>query len=404
MYMFEGDYAAARAMLEESATKGNPGRILLGQSLGALCLILQGQMGEAESLLRGVLQTARQHGVADLGVVCVASALLGEVLYESNDLEAVRELLEPRIELLLRASIPDAVSRALLVLCTACWLQGRHLDALDHLDRLEDYATRHSLDRPLAYALALRLRSLLRRGDTVQAQATVDRMIVLNARQAGRASAAAAEIGRMTERARAEMSLHWNDFDAAIDRLVRVLADAEAAGRTRSVAGLRAQIACAEASRGNDTAAHRQMTEALRLGHRLGLTRSLLDVSRKVPELLEGMLQREGLDPVLAFYARRVLAASAQWRQREAAPSAHPPAASVIASFSEREREVLHLVAQALPNKKIARVLGVTPHTVKWHLRKIYAKLGVAERDEAVARLRDLELGRENTGAAGSTN
>ena len=61
-------------------------------------------------------------------------------------------------------------------------------------------------------------------------------------------------------------------------------------------------------------------------------------------------------------------------------------------------------MAQALPNKKIARVLGVTPHTVKWHLRKIYAKLGVAERDEAVARLRDLELGRENTGQSGGTN
>ncbi|MDT4840739.1 Bacterial regulatory protein [compost metagenome] len=52
-------------------------------------------------------------------------------------------------------------------------------------------------------------------------------------------------------------------------------------------------------------------------------------------------------------------------------------------------------MAQAMPNKKIARVLGVTPHTVKWHLRKIYSKLGVAERDEAVARMRDLSLVRE---------
>ncbi|MCY1530003.1 Transcriptional regulatory protein FixJ [compost metagenome] len=65
------------------------------------------------------------------------------------------------------------------------------------------------------------------------------------------------------------------------------------------------------------------------------------------------------------------------------------------AQLSEREREVLDLVAQAMPNKKIARVLGVTPHTVKWHLRKIYSKLGVAERDEAVARMRDLSLVRE---------
>jgi LuxR family maltose regulon positive regulatory protein len=96
--------------------------------------------------------------------------------------------------------------------------------------------------------------------------------------------------------------------------------------------------------------------------------------------------------------------AAARASQRHAPPPAAPSATAAIESFSEREREVLNLVAQALPNKKIARVLGVTPHTVKWHLRKIYAKLGVAERDEAVARLRDMELGRENTGGPGGAN
>ncbi|MCY1235363.1 HTH-type transcriptional regulator MalT [compost metagenome] len=196
------------------------------------------------------------------------------------------------------------------------------------------------------------------------------------------------------------MSLHWNDFDAAIARLGAVLADTDAASRPRGVAGLHAQLACAEAGRGNVAASRRHLVEALRIGHRLGITRTLLDVSRQMPQLLEGLLQGEPLDPVLAYYARRVVAAASQWRQRSTAPSAIPSAAAAIESFSEREREVLNLVAQALPNKKIARVLGVTPHTVKWHLRKIYAKLGVTERDEAVARLRDLELGREKPGGS----
>lgn len=407
MHMSDGEYAQAHAMLEESAERGHPGRLLLGQSLGALSLTLQGRMAEAEAELRGVLQAAQQQGAAELGVVCLVSALLADVLYESNDLDAVCDLLEPRLELLLRASIPDAVSRGLLVLCCACWLKGRHLDALDYLERLEDYGVRHGLDRPLGHALALRMRWQLRRGDTVQAQSTLDRLVLLAARQAGRTSAAADEVRRFAERARGEMSMHWNDFDAAIARIEPVLADAEAALRARTVANVRAQLACAEEGRGNHAAARRHWIEALRLGHRLGLVRSLLDVSRQVPQLLENVLQEEALDPVLAFYARRVLGAAAQWRQSApAAPS--PSSAAAIESFSEREREVLHLVAQALPNKKIARVLGVTPHTVKWHLRKIYAKLGVAERDEAVARLRDLQLGastagRENTGHSGGT-
>lgn len=403
MYMFDGDYAKAHALLAESAARGNPGRILLGRSLDALCLILEGQMGEAESVLRGVLEAAHERGAADVGTVCVASALLADCLYEANDLDAVCELLEPRLELLLRASIPDAVSRALVVLCSVCWQKGRYLDALDYMERLEDYGTQHRLDRPLAHALAMRLRWQLRRGDTVQAQATLERIVLLGARQAGRTSVAAGEVRRTAERARAEMSLHWNDFDAAIARLEPVTADYATDLRPRTVALLQAQIGCAEAGRGNTELARRHLLEALRLGHRLGLTRTLLDADRRVPEQIEALLQGTPVDPVLAFYARRVLAAATQ-RQPVAAPPPAPAAGAAIESFSEREREVLNLVAQALPNKKIARVLGVTPHTVKWHLRKIYAKLGVAERDEAVARLRDLELGRENTAARGGSN
>lgn len=407
MHMSEGDYAAAQAKLAQGAELGHPGQLLLGQSLGGLSLILQGHMGEAESTLRSVLATARQRGRSELGVVCLASGLLSDVLYESNDLDAVCELLEPRMEVMLRASIPDAVARALLVLSCACWLKGRHLDALDYLDRLEDYGTRHALDRPLAYALTLRLRWCLGRRETVQAQATLERLVLLAVRQGGRASAAAAEVRRMAERARAEMSLHWNDFDAAIVRFQAVLDANAAAARPRLVAGLHMQLACAEAGRGQATAARRHLVEGLRMGHRLGLVRGLLDASRQVPALLQDLLQGEPLDPVLGFYARRVLTASSQWRQA-AGPAPVlmplPAAAAAIDAFSEREREVLNLVAQALPNKKIARVLGVTPHTVKWHLRRIYAKLGVAERDEAVARLRDLALARENTAPPGGAN
>ncbi|MNF05784.1 Response regulator protein VraR [compost metagenome] len=61
--------------------------------------------------------------------------------------------------------------------------------------------------------------------------------------------------------------------------------------------------------------------------------------------------------------------------------------------LSERELEILQLLAQALPNKKIARALGLSPETVKWHLSNIYGKLGVSSRDEAVERIRDLTSG-----------
>jgi len=49
-----------------------------------------------------------------------------------------------------------------------------------------------------------------------------------------------------------------------------------------------------------------------------------------------------------------------------------------------REREVLQLLAQGLANKQISGVLGISEHTVKFHISAIYAKLGVSSRTEAV--------------------
>jgi len=52
--------------------------------------------------------------------------------------------------------------------------------------------------------------------------------------------------------------------------------------------------------------------------------------------------------------------------------------------LSDREVEVLRLVAGGLPNKGVARELGISEHTVKFHVGTILGKLGAASRTEAV--------------------
>lgn len=54
--------------------------------------------------------------------------------------------------------------------------------------------------------------------------------------------------------------------------------------------------------------------------------------------------------------------------------------------LTSREREVLGLLAQGLPNKTIADRLSVTEHTVKFHVNAILGKLGAASRTDAVVR------------------
>jgi DNA-binding NarL/FixJ family response regulator len=54
-------------------------------------------------------------------------------------------------------------------------------------------------------------------------------------------------------------------------------------------------------------------------------------------------------------------------------------------SLSEREREVLRLVAEGQPTKQVARSLGITERTVKFHVNSIFHKLGAESRAQAVA-------------------
>jgi Response regulator containing a CheY-like receiver domain and an HTH DNA-binding domain len=60
--------------------------------------------------------------------------------------------------------------------------------------------------------------------------------------------------------------------------------------------------------------------------------------------------------------------------------------------LSERELEVLALIATGQTNKEIARRLEVTPNTVKTHVGNLFEKLGAQRRTEAVLKARELRL------------
>ena len=64
---------------------------------------------------------------------------------------------------------------------------------------------------------------------------------------------------------------------------------------------------------------------------------------------------------------------------------ARPIAESLAEPLSERELEVLDVIAEGLSNKLIAHRLGISEHTVKTHVASIFAKLGAASRTEGVS-------------------
>ncbi len=79
-------------------------------------------------------------------------------------------------------------------------------------------------------------------------------------------------------------------------------------------------------------------------------------------------------------------------------------ASRVMAALTERERDVLRLLAESLTNRQIARRLGLSPRTVESHISSLYRKLGTRTRVETVARALALglvEVGPSHVGVNG---
>ena len=387
-YMYQGEYEKAREVIEGGERlQGSPRRSLLGRCMSGMSLALEGRITQAEHLYREVLEEAEAHGVGYLVVSTMAAGLLGTALYEQGDYEAACQLLERRMKLVERVAIPDTVLQCMQTLAMAHWLAGRQAEAFICLERLEHHATRYDLGRLLVCALLLRMRWLQQIGDEAGADVALQRIQHTAQQYPASGTGTAAEIQVIARRALIERQLHTGNFRAAAERMPALIEVSQCDRRWRRVVPMRVQMAVIEQGCDRPLEARQHLIEALRQGHRLGLLRSVLDAWTNVPSMLETLLADNALDPVLTFYAQRLLdiARSAQV-SNEQIPSV---AANLL---SARELDVMGLVAQALPNKKIARVLNLSPETVKWHMKNIFYKLGVTGRDEAIAKVRDLAL------------
>jgi DNA-binding CsgD family transcriptional regulator len=94
----------------------------------------------------------------------------------------------------------------------------------------------------------------------------------------------------------------------------------------------------------------------------------------------------------LGFLALGIWAGLRLTPRAPAAPFTVNRAALVTLRISDRELQVLELLAEGRANKDIARRLELSPHTVKTHLANLFEKLGAGRRTEAIARARELGL------------
>ncbi|GGX75070.1 LuxR C-terminal-related transcriptional regulator [Saccharospirillum salsuginis] len=125
------------------------------------------------------------------------------------------------------------------------------------------------------------------------------------------------------------------------------------------------------------------LRKALPLAEPGGFIRRFLDEGPTLARLL-ARAQSQGLD---TDYVRRLLAAF-----HEATPTSAPNHSALVDPLSKRELMVLELISEGLSNQAISERLFLALSTVKGHNQRIFDKLGVKRRTEAVARARELGL------------
>jgi LuxR family maltose regulon positive regulatory protein len=195
----------------------------------------------------------------------------------------------------------------------------------------------------------------------------------------------------------ARVLLAQNDPGPALTLLQRLLDVAVSQGRVGSIIEIQALRALALAACGDHASALGALTEALTLARRRGYVRVLADEGTPMHALLarlsaarpDQQYAARHIDPgYLTALLHACGQADAVSPPRRAA--ATPP--GLAEPLTDRELEVLRLIAEGKSNQRIAHDLVVALDTVKKHVTHVLAKLGAANRTEAAARARQLGL------------
>ncbi|MEJ7842076.1 MAG: LuxR C-terminal-related transcriptional regulator [Rubrobacter sp.] len=186
---------------------------------------------------------------------------------------------------------------------------------------------------------------------------------------------------------REERSIH-----EAMGLLERLLQAAEEGGRMGSAIEILVLQALAHEAQGDiPPAALEPLQRSLTLAEPEGYVRVFVDGGRPMAQLLS----EAAAHGIMPDYTARLLAvfeAEAHKSEDESRLPPALPAQSLVEPLSQRELEVLRLIARGLSNREIGERLFLAIITVKGHNRNVFRKLQVRRRTEAVARARELGL------------
>jgi len=348
----------------------------------------QGNLDAAAATYRQALDSVGHSSQAAL--TGLAHVGLAQVLYQRNELTAALDHATRGVRLCQQLAVTWPLATGLAVLARIRYAQGDAAGALETMSEAGQVELSPQVITLVNPVPSQRARLLLAQGDVhAAAQWT-----------------AAADLSPDDEPdyprepaylVLARVLLAQNHPGPALALLQRLLEAAVSQGRTGSIIEIQALRALALDARGDHSAALGALTEALALARRPGYVRVIADEGAPMRALLAQLPdarpgQQHAVRRVDPGYLAALLSACGQ---ADAGPPrrravAAPP--GLVEPLTDRELEVLRLLAMGRSNQRIAHDLVVALDTVKKHVTHILGKLGAANRTEAVARAQQLGL------------
>jgi LuxR family maltose regulon positive regulatory protein len=346
---------------------------------GALSL-LHGRVNDArvrfEHLLDSIVSAGHRYTIS----TAIVASHLSEALYETDELAAAETLLIDYLPVIHDGCLPDHAIVAYRILARIQAHRGQRNKALNTLDTLQDMGDVRAIARIAAAARNDKQRLALLAGDTAAAHRLMPLIGSAAIWSQFEGLETYAEDIDDPQIAGFRLALVEGAAQAMIPQMQDAICRAGARNRRRRVIRLQCLLAQAFEVARRRPQALETLERALLNAQVDGLVRSIADESWHLLPLLEALGNRK--TDIAPAYLRKIREAA---QRPEHVPLAKPQI-ETESTLTPRESQILRLLADGHSNKALAHKLFVTENTVESHLRRIYGKLGIRSRTQAVAK------------------
>ncbi len=375
--------AATAAALRDAYQRAQFGFGAIFQDcISGLTFLMRAELAAARSVYERALDTSiTMHGRRS-PLASMPALLLAEIHYEHNQLREARALIEDHLDVAHGLGYVDKLIAGYLTKSRLEVLDGQHEAARRTLDEAERRAAATGFERLRAHVLAERLRQLALLGNKDEAIELARRSDLLGSSTRFQPHESVTTRNEILAIAWSRAAVAQGELDGPIRLLKNWYRFTSERGCYRSSVRLAVELAAVLYERNDLAAACRHICEALRQGSEGRLMRTFMDGGPRVQEVLAAAVSGAGgLREAELVYATELLRAFESER-RWCAPASTPEMPA--AQLNRRELDILELAAGDVPNREIARRLALSENTVKWYWKRIFGKLCVRRRLQAV--------------------